>query len=107
MAGVLMNVCATSEACRMELSITRLLPALLSAMSETQSPKQQKRVLMVLSFLVQRASEPQLSALTPQQLGALLSHVRTLLASPNTLEHFCALRMLSGARICLNGPYAA
>lgn len=72
----------------------QLLPALLSAMSETQSPKQHKRVLMVLSFLVQRASESQLSALAPQQLGALLSHFRTLLASSNTLEHFCALRML-------------
>ena len=75
----------------------QLLPALLSAMSETQSPKQQKRVLMVLSFLVQRALEPQLSALTPQQLGALLSQLRTLLASPSTLEHFCALRMLGAA----------
>ncbi|KAL1525929.1 hypothetical protein AB1Y20_020755 [Prymnesium parvum] len=72
----------------------QLVMALLAAISDTQSPKQHKRVLMVLSFLVQRASEAHLSALSPQQLGVVLSNIRTLLASPNTLDHFFALRML-------------
>ncbi|KAL3920857.1 MAG: hypothetical protein SGPRY_005104, partial [Prymnesium sp.] len=72
----------------------QLLGALLNAITDTQAPKQHKRILMVISFLVQRASEAHLSALSPQQLGVLLSNIRTLLSSQNTLEHFCALRML-------------
>ena len=74
-----------------------LLPSLLLALSNTQSPKLHKRVLLVLNFLVQRASQEHLSALTPHQLGALLGGMRALLASPSTLEQLCALRMLSTA----------
>ena len=61
---------------------THLLPSLLNALSNTQSPKLGKRVLMVLSYVVQRATDKQLSQLTALQLGAFLSALRTLLASP-------------------------
>ena len=73
---------------------TCLLPALLSALSGAQSPKLHKRVLMVLSYVVQRASREQLDRLSPQQLGQLLSALRSLLAAPTALSQFVALRML-------------
>ena len=72
----------------------QLLPALLSSMASTQSPKLHKRILMVLSYLVQRGSAAQFGLLSPQQLGAVLSALRTLLAGSNSLEQFAALRML-------------
>ena len=62
-------------------------------LASTQSPKLHKRVLMVLSFVVQRASAAQLGALTAQQLGALLSALRALLASGSALEQFAASKM--------------
>ena len=73
---------------------TCLLPALLSALSGAQSPKLHKRVLMVLSYVVQRATPEQLGRLSPQQLGQLLSALRSLLAAPTALDQFVALRML-------------
>ena len=74
---------------------TQLLPALLGAMANTQSPKLHKRVLMVLCFAVQRATAKQLGMLTSLQLGSLLSALRALLSSGNSLEAFAALRMLT------------
>ena len=52
---------------------------------------------MVLSYVVQRVTEPLLEALTALQFGSLLGELRALLASPAALETFCAVRMLSAA----------
>jgi hypothetical protein len=105
-----------------------LVPALLTCLGSTQSPKLHKRVLMLLSLLVQRATEAQLKQLSPLQLGALpgpnpnpnpnpnpspnpqpgalLGALRALLAAPQPLEQFCALRML-GACLAAWPPIAS
>ena len=57
-AGVLMNACATSTNCRLELSVTRLLPALLkaivaaSAAGEAAEPEVRKNSLGALNNLL-------------------------------------------------------
>lgn len=73
----------------------QLAPALVATLGSAHSPKLHKRVLMVLAYLVRRASAPRLAALSPLQLGALLGALRVLLASPALLEQFAALRMLT------------
>ena len=59
-----------------------LVPALLTCLGSTQSPKLHRRALMVLSYVVQRVTEPLLEALTALQFGSLLGELRALLASP-------------------------
>ena len=82
--GVLLrNVALDSAQC-----FAHLVPALVTCLGNTQSPKLHKRVLMLLSLLVQRATEAQLKQLSPLQLGALLGALRVLLASPALLEQF-------------------
>ena len=57
------------------LALTLTLPLPLSrCLGSTQSPKLHKRVLMLLSLLVQRATEAQLKQLSPLQLGTLPSY---------------------------------
>ena len=48
----------------------QLAPALVATLGSAHSPKLHKRVLMVLAYLVRRASAPRLAALSPLQLGA-------------------------------------
>jgi E3 ubiquitin-protein ligase TRIP12 len=75
----------------------QLMPALVASLGSTQSPKLHKRMLMVLTFVLRRSDERRLAALTPLQLGAVLGALRVLLASPQLLEQFAALRMLAAA----------
>jgi len=75
----------------------QLLPALVATLGSSHAPKLHKRVLMVLAYIVRRSTERRLAALSPLQLGALLGALRVLLASPQLLEQFAALRMLTSA----------
>ena len=80
-----------------EKCFVKLLPPMLAALGNAQSPKVHKRVLMVVNYVVQRATESKLSALSALQLGALIGSLRVLLSSAQTLEQFSALRMLVAA----------